>query len=74
MSAKGGPANVNAGPHLPFGGPLDDLAADPANGERVPRCYVCGIPERRVFGLFEHGTYRAAIRVCERCLWRLQSA
>jgi len=48
--------------------PLD--LVDPAEGARVPRCKVCGMPDmaggRLIAGVWTVGTYRLRLILCER--------
>jgi hypothetical protein len=77
MSARTGPANPWSGPRLPSGpDPRDPIhaTADPANGERVPRCWTCGMPDHPEVHLLDFelrlGGKRAGRWVlCERCFW-----
>jgi hypothetical protein len=79
MAPRRGAEHHYAGPHLPrlpntTGLASDDLA-DPANGEAVPRCLSCGLPDhldnRLLTGVWQVGTFRCAVRLCERCIRRV---
>ena len=48
--------------------PYEDLR-DPANGEKVPRCAVCGVPETRsIVGPWTGDGRVYRVRVCAHCL------
>jgi len=52
-----------------------DSAADPALGESVPRCHLCGMPDRPHVRLVEfelrlHGRFAGHSRQCELCYRR----
>lgn len=58
--------------------PYEDIA-DPANGNRVPRCRTCGYPKRPGiavldFGLTLHGKAAGHYRLCERCYREAQGS
>ncbi len=55
----------------------DDDIADPAKGERVPRCGSCGLPDQPAsrlmdFALFLGGRRAGHYLLCERC-WMAQN-
>lgn len=57
-----------SGPRLSNGGDSHD-AGDPANGERVPRCAVCGMPSgAEMRGVW--GGLRGRLPICERDWFR----
>ncbi len=45
----------------------DELIADPAKGESVPRCGACGIPGGMEFALLLHGKPAGRYRLCGKC-------
>ncbi len=45
----------------------DELLADPAEGESVPRCGSCGIPGGMEFALWRRGKPAGRYRLCDRC-------
>lgn len=51
---------------LPLG--TDDIG-DPANGEKVKRCAVCGMPEGSELRGLWNGLH-VRLTVCERCVFR----
>lgn len=58
------------GPHLPVGFeevPSDDFA-DPARGERVPRCRSCGMPGGAVYVIGQVRNRDVCIRLCWHCV------
>lgn len=57
-------------------GPSDD-DRDPALGEKVARCAICGIPDRKGNrlspGLWGYIRRNVALTLCERCILRAES-
>ena len=51
---------------------MDDDLADPANGEDVPRCAVCGVPGTKgnkiIPGRWGYIRWNMDLRLCERCV------
>lgn len=63
------------GPRFPAPGSYEDIA-DPANGEKVRRCWSCGTPSTSekilMFGLTMYGKSVGQWALCERC-WLLRN-
>lgn len=55
----------------------EEILADPARGESVPRCMTCGTPERdrnrlTVYRLLVDGRIEGGYRLCRDCVFRAQ--
>lgn len=71
--ARGRWRNAN-GPVIRTHPPSAPQDADPANGEKVPRCAICGMPEvkgsRIIPGMWGYLRFNMPLNVCERCVIR----
>lgn len=51
---------------------IDPTLGDPAKGERVPRCKVCGMPERPgnklIPGMWAYLRFHMDLVLCEHCV------
>ncbi len=70
MMARPGGQSDWSGPHLPHGcdEPCEEKLADPAKGEKVPRCRVCGMPGGAVYVIGQVKGRDVVIRICWRCV------
>lgn len=52
--------------------PSGEAVVDPAHGERVPRCRVCGVPETKgnklIPGMWGYLRFNMPLDLCERCV------
>jgi hypothetical protein len=71
MSGKAGQKWRNPGPRTVA---ADFGVGDPANGERVVRCAICGLPEtpgnKLLPGLWGYIRFNLDLVLCERCVVR----